>query len=308
MRGRAWWVAGALLVVVLVVPYVAADRESLVLDEALREERGGDYVGLSDGITHYELGGPAGGQLVVLVHGGTIPLYAWDAQVPALVDAGFRVLRYTHYGRGYSDRPRVDYDRRLYQRQLNELLDALGVEGSFHIVGVSFGAATAATFLLENPERIDKAVFIAPVVDYSEGRPLFDLARVPVLSNWFVRVFAVRKTIERATGFFEEADAPPRYAARFVEQTRIEGFERALLSFSRTDALRDYSDTYAALGDHPKALMWGARDGEIPRHHVETLRETLENVTYLEIAEAGHGVTVEAAPEVNAHLLQFLTQ
>jgi len=308
MRGRSALVAGTALAVVLIIPYVWSNRESLVLDDTLRTSSDGAYVELSDGKTHYELSGPNEGPLVVLIHGGTIPFFAWDAQVPALTEAGFRVLRYTQFGRGYSDRPRVDYDRALYQRQLRELLDALDLEGRLHVVGVSFGAATAATFLLENPERVEKAVFIAPVVDYSEGRTVFSVAKVPVLSDWFVRVFAVRKAVSRATGFFEAANAPASYAAQFDEQTRIEGFERALLSFARTDALADYTDTYAALGEQPKLLIWGARDSEIPRHHVETLLGALKNVDYIEIPTAGHGVTVEAADEVNAELIEFLSK
>ena len=306
MRSRAPWVLGIVVVASLAVPYLVAARESLVLDDELRRSSGGDYVELSDGITHYELVGPADGPVVVLIHGGTIPHFAWDAQVPALVDAGFRVLRYTQFGRGYSDRPLVDYDRALYQRQLLELLGALEIEGPVNLVGVSFGGATAATFAKEHPERVDKAVFIAPVVDYAEGRALFQLAKLPVLSDWFTRVFAVPKAVTRATGFFDQANAPPSYSKRFEEQTRIEGFERALLSFSRSDALTSYVETYAALGAQPKLVIWGAKDAEIPREHIELLTRSLRNSSYVEFPDAGHGVTVERADELNPRLVDFL--
>lgn len=306
MRARALWVLGIVVVGAVAVPYFVADRESLVLDEALRRSRGGDFVELSDGVTHYELTGPDDGPVVVLIHGGTIPFFAWDAQVPALVDAGFRVLRYTQFGRGYSDRPALDYDRELYQRQLVELLDALDIKGPVHVVGVSFGGATAATFAQEHPERVDKVALIAPVVDYADGRTLFQLAKVPLLSDWFARVFAVRRAVDRATGFFDQADAPPSYAERFDEQTRIEGFERALLSFARTDALANYEETYTALGDQPKLLVYGANDEEIPREHIALLRASLRNASYVEFPEAGHGVTVERADELNPRLVAFL--
>ena len=296
----------ALIVLALGVPYVAFHRESRVLDEAARRERGGSYVELEDGVTHYELLGPADGPVVVMIHGATIPFYVWDAQVPALLDAGFRVLRYTHFGRGYSDRPDVEYDRALYRRQLSGLLEALGIEGSIHLAGVSLGAAIAATFAKENRDRVDKLVFIAPVVDYSEGRPVFAVAKIPLLGEWFVRVFGVPGAVTRAQGFFEQANAPPSYAARFDEQTRMEGFERALLSFSRTDTLASYVDTYAALPDRPKLLIWGAQDTEIPRHHIDLLRAKLKPLTYVEVPDAGHGVTVESAEAVNTHLTSFL--
>ena len=302
----AWLAVSLVVALLLIVPFVALHRETEALDDAARKARGGSYVKLRDGITHYELQGPLDGPVVVLVHGGTIPFYAWDAQVPALVEAGHRVLRYTQFGRGYSDRPDTTYDRALYQRQLRELLEALRIDGPIRLVGVSFGAATAATFARDNPERVDKLVLIAPVVDYTQGRALFGVARVPLLGRWFVRVFAVRSAVERATGFFQDAEAPAIYSTRFDAQTRFEGFERALLSFARSDALRSYAETYAALGDRPKLLIWGAEDSEIPREHIDFLRETLANLTYAEISKAGHGVTVERAEQVNIHLTVFL--
>ena len=297
----------AVAALALIVSYVASDRESLTLDDSLRASRGGQYIELSDGVTHYELAGPADGPVVVLIHGGTIPLFAWDAQMPALVDAGFRVLRYTHFGRGVSDRPDVDYDRALYQRQLRELLSALDIEGPLNVVGLSFGSATAATFAKENPDRVEKVLFIAPVVDYAAGKPLFALVKVPLLGEWLMRVFAVEKAVARATGFFEEANAPPSYAERFDEQTRIPGFARALLSMTRSDALASYRDVYAALGEQPKLVMWGADDAEIPRAHVDFLRETLSNMSYVEFPNAGHGVTVQSSAALNRRLTSFLS-
>ena len=82
---------------------------------------------LTDGYTHYELGGPADGRVVVLAAGATVPYYIWDPTFKALVDAGFRVLRYDYYGRGFSDRPDIPFTQDLYVRQLRELLDAVHI-------------------------------------------------------------------------------------------------------------------------------------------------------------------------------------
>ena len=73
---------------------------------------------LSQGYVHYELGGPVGGEKVVLVHGLSVPYYIWDPTFDALTEAGFRVLRYDLYGRGFSDRPKLRYDADLFDEQL----------------------------------------------------------------------------------------------------------------------------------------------------------------------------------------------
>ena len=283
-------------------------RETQTLDEQAREDLGGTYVKLSEGVSHYELSGPDDGPVIVLVHGGTIPLFTWDSQMPALHEAGYRVLRYDQLGRGYSDRPGANYDRAFYQRQLEELLSALEIDDPVDVVGVSFGAAVAATFTAAHPERVRKLILIAPVVDYAEGRALFGMAKVPLLSEWYARVFAVRSAVARANGFFTQAGADPSYAERFDEQTRFEGFEQALLSMSRTDALTSYRDTYAALGKQPKLIIWGAQDAEIPREHVELIVKNASNVSFVEVEDAGHGVTVERADEVNRQLIGFLAR
>jgi pimeloyl-ACP methyl ester carboxylesterase len=291
LPGRLWLVLILVVALAIFAPYLVLRREARTLDAPIRAALGGSYVALPGGVTHYELSGPVDGPVVVLIHGGTIPLFTWDAQMPPLRDAGFRVLRYDHFGRGYSDRPKVTYDRAVYRKQLEDLLAALDIEGPVNLLGVSFGATIAATYAKAHPERVAKLVLIAPVVDYAEGKALFGLAKVPLLSEWYARVFS---------------GADPSYAQRFEEQTRFEGYEQALLSMSRTDALTSYHDTYASLGDQQTLLLWGSEDSEIPREHMEFLQQNLGDVSFVELEGAGHGVTIQRKEEVNRQIVEFL--
>ncbi len=54
------------------------------------------------------------GRPVVLVHGWPLSGASWSAQVPALTDAGYRVVTYDRRGFGESDKPGdasgYDYD------------------------------------------------------------------------------------------------------------------------------------------------------------------------------------------------------
>ena len=47
----------------------------------------------NDITVNYELEGSGDGELVVLVNGLADDLQTWDFQVPALLEAGYRVLR-----------------------------------------------------------------------------------------------------------------------------------------------------------------------------------------------------------------------
>ncbi len=148
------------------------------------------------------------------------------------------MLRYDHFGRGLSDRPDTDYGRALDRRQLLGLLDALEQPVPVQLVGISFGAATAVSFAAEHPKRVASLALLAPVLDYAQGRSLFTLASLPGVGEWYARVLGVPGSIRRAAAFLEESGAPD-WSERYLEQTRYAGFEAALLSFARTDALRE---------------------------------------------------------------------
>ena len=98
------------------------------------------------GVTHYQWEGPLEGPVVVLVHGATVPMWVWNRLAADLAEGGFRVLRYDKFGRGYSDRPDLRYNRNLYRKQLLELVDKLGLKKPFDLVGLSLGGATAVNF------------------------------------------------------------------------------------------------------------------------------------------------------------------
>jgi triacylglycerol esterase/lipase EstA (alpha/beta hydrolase family) len=123
--------------------HVARNPERTALDAGARRGLGGQFLRLSDGLTHYEVPGPADGPLVVLVHGFSVPYYVWDSTVTALTSAGFRVLRDDLYGRGYSDRPALDYTADVFDRQLTELLDAVGRRRQVDVIGMSMGGWSA---------------------------------------------------------------------------------------------------------------------------------------------------------------------
>ena len=197
---------------------VARPRETRTLDAAARADLGGSYQALTDGVTHFQLRGPEQGRVVVMLHGGTVPLWTWELQVPALVEAGFRVLSYDMFGRGYSDRPAVVYDRALYRRQLGQLLDTLGVAQPVDLVGTSFGGAVAVDFAMHRPDRLRRIALIAPVVR-SVANPLLAPLRLPVVGELLMRTIVARKITARAAEFFAHTSSPETYLARYIEPT-----------------------------------------------------------------------------------------
>jgi pimeloyl-ACP methyl ester carboxylesterase len=293
------------MIFVLVGIYYFSDKETKILDAKERDMLGGSYITLSDGVTHYKLVGPAGGQLVVLVHGGTVPMWTWDKQIKALNDAGFRVLVYDEYGRGYSDRPKVVYNQDLYEKQLSELLEKLGINEKFDLVGLSLGGGIAVGFAAQYPEKIQKLVLISPLI---KNYHVPSILKIPMIGEFAVRTFGIKKISERFAALFEGNQEGDKYKKLFEEQTRYKGFQRSLLSMLRNNAIGDYTDSYEKLGERKRdiLLIWGTDDSEINQEMITEIKNYLPGLKFEAVDGVGHGIVFQKPGVVNNLLIDFL--
>jgi non-heme chloroperoxidase len=103
------------------------------------------------------------GRPVVLIHGWPLSGDSWEKQVPALVDAGHRVITYDRRGFGRSSRPRTGYDYDTFAADLHKLLTKLDLR-DVTLVGFSMGGGEVARYLgAYGSERVRKAVFMAAI-------------------------------------------------------------------------------------------------------------------------------------------------
>lgn len=73
--------------------------EKLELNDKERANKSGSFISLPSGITHYQMEG--NGEPVVLTHGYATPYKIYDKLFDALVEAGYKVIRYDLLGRGF---------------------------------------------------------------------------------------------------------------------------------------------------------------------------------------------------------------
>ena len=103
--------------------------------------------------------GDPDGPVVVLAHGFPELAYSWRHQIPALAEAGYRVIAPDQRGYGGSSRPDAieDYNIVALSGDIAGLLDAAGVERAV-IVGHDWGSIVATTFPLLYPDRVAAVV------------------------------------------------------------------------------------------------------------------------------------------------------
>ena len=95
---------------------------------------------------NYELEGD-GPETIVLINGLADDLTTWFGQVPAFLEAGYRVLRFDNRGIGKSARPKGPYTTALMAQDAKALVDSLKIN-DFHLVGVSMGGMIAQEYAL----------------------------------------------------------------------------------------------------------------------------------------------------------------
>jgi pimeloyl-ACP methyl ester carboxylesterase len=295
-----------LLVVVGMVWLRVRDPESRTLDATARAGVPGQFVRLTDGVTHYEIGGPADGPRVILVHGFSVPAYIWDTTFVALTSAGFRVARYDMFGRGWSDRPDASYSLSMFDRQLRELLDSLGWREPVNVAGLSFGGPVTATFVAMHPERVRSWTLVDPAAGGPQTTPgMFSLPLVgPVL--W--QGLAMPRMAEGQFTDFVNPSRWPGWDDRYRVQMQYRGFGRALLRTRQATEGMTSDTLYARSGaTHvPTLLIWGAEDHTVPIANAAGVRRAIPQVEYHAVDSAGHLPIMERAGVVDPLLIDFL--
>jgi non-heme chloroperoxidase len=103
------------------------------------------------------------GRPVVLIHGWPLSGESWAAQVPALRDAGFRVIAYDRRGFGRSEKPEHGYDYDTLADDLAGLVVDLDLHDAV-LVGFSMGGGEVARYVsLHGQGRLSGVVFAAAV-------------------------------------------------------------------------------------------------------------------------------------------------
>lgn len=99
--------------------------------------------------------GPKDGIAVVLLHGFPDLAYTWRLQLPALAQAGYRVVAPDQRGYGRSSRPQAveDYDMAHLTADMAGLLDALGIREAV-FCGHDWGGFVAWSMPIAYPGRV----------------------------------------------------------------------------------------------------------------------------------------------------------
>jgi 3-oxoadipate enol-lactonase len=255
-----------------------------------------------NGITiNYLLEGD-GEQTIVLINGLADDLYSWDFQVPALLDAGFRVLRFDNRGIGATEKPAGSYTSRMLADDAKALVDSLGIT-DFHLMGVSMGGMIAQEYAIAYGSDL-KSVTLACTYGKADAFCQQMFAMWADLAVGLGVPFVMRDVMLWAfTGpFFEER---PEEAAEF--NAALAGLDMSVPAYlSQLNVIQTH-DTFDRLGEIsvPTLVLAGEEDILIPVRLSRRLHDALPGSNWATVP-GGHACLWESPEPFNNTFIDFV--
>ena len=261
---------------------------------------------------HYEDYGT--GKPVVLIHGWPLSGRSWEAQVPALVEAGHRVITYDRRGFGSSSQPWAGYDYDTFTADLKTLLDHLDLRDAT-LVGFSMGGGEVVRYIATfGTDRVAKAVLASAVPPY-----LYQADDNPdgALDDATIKQFQGGVTGDRlafldgfATTFFSadgelKVSEPQRLYARDIAAfASPKGTLDCITAFARTDFRGDVARVTV-----PTLVIHGDSDAVVPfEASGKRSHEAIAGSELVLIKGGPHAINATHSDEFNAALLAFLAR
>jgi non-heme chloroperoxidase len=264
----------------------------------------------SDIEIHYEDHGA--GQPVVLIHGYPLSGRAWDRQVPALLEAGHRVITYDRRGFGKSSQPATGYNYDTFAADLNMLLEHLDLREAV-LVGHSMGTGEVTRYLTSyGSARAAKGVLVAPIPPFLLQTPDNPDGVPQSLFDGFAQA-AAADTPAWMKGFLDNFYNIDTLRGTLVSDQAYQASWNIAVTASATAAVAciptwttDFRDDLPKI-DVPMLVLQGDADQVLPIDKTgKRLPDLLNDVKLVVIDGGPHAIPWTHAGQVNTALLDFI--
>ena len=296
--------AVVLIVVLAAFGWLALQRKDIPYDslEAKYDSPTSRYMELPGGVrAHFRDEGRREGPTLVLVHGYSASLHAWEPWVRSL-SSDYRIISLDLPGHGLT---RADQGfpagRQGYGAVVDELTRRLGVE-RFTLAGNSMGGGVAWEYALDHPERVEGLVLVDAAGwprNGGDSAVIFKVLRQPwgraLLRNIDTRPL-VRQGLRSA--YLDLNLVTPELVDRYVELARAPGHRDILLGL-QSDPRREATPALLSRIRAPTLVMFGQKDKLIPAADGARFVSAIPGSTLIVYPDVGH-VPMEQIPDRSA--------
>ena len=283
----------------------------------------GQHLDVGNGVRMHYLDEGRGEPLVML-HGNPTWSFYWRNLVKGL-SGTHRTIVPDHVGCGLSDKPGDDKYEYVLERRVKDLealLDHLGVTKDITLVLHDWGGMIGMAFATRHPERIKRLVVLNTAgFGLPEGRKLpWQISVVRHLPFFAVPVrgfnaFSRGANLTCSTRPGRMTDAVKRaYLApydswenriavqRFVEDIPLKEGDRSW------PLVKEVSDRLEQFRSVPLMICWGGKDFVFDDHFLAEWRRRLSNAEVHTFPDAGHYVLEDAHEEILPLIRDFLAR
>lgn len=246
---------------------------------------------------------------VVLIPGWGCSVYTYNRNMPALADAGFRVIAVDLKGHGLSDKPIAsdEYTIDSLVEHLRDILDALELDRPA-LVGHSLGGSLIYHFASRYPERVRCLGMLSPVG--LKGVPLMRLYRLltPATLTPLIRMIKPRVIVTLALMrvYGKRAHFTQRDVEEYLAPSQFPNYALAMRELLHNYDWNAAKNRPLARVDLPAAGAWGSLDHMMPDDGMGIYISLVPQVVLRAITDAGHIITEETPDEVNEVLIALL--
>ena len=259
----------------------------------------------------------SGDKIVLLLHGMPDTSSVWDKQIPALVQAGYRVIVPDMLGYGETEKP-ADPKRYALENIIGDMVALIDTLGSkqIDVVGHDWGAVTSWELVLNFPERFRRHVAL------SVGNP--DLAMnmdsiSQVRASWYMYLDTQEATAQLYAAndgaFFKKLIIPTHPEIDEV-WSRVKDPE-AMIGMLNWDRGNPMAASYLAMVTNtaaprkctvPTLGMWSTGDAYLWESQVKDSAQLMAaSWRYVKVEDASHWMMLDQPQRVNTALLEWLT-
>jgi 3-oxoadipate enol-lactonase len=250
----------------------------------------------------YDLVGPDNAPTVCITHSLASDGGSWAEQVPALLQAGFRVLRIDMRGHGGSDPVPGDYTMRALADDVAGVLQALAIP-RIHYIGLSIGGMIGQAFALAHGERLISAMWCDTLPASPKGAAEIWAQRIKTVRDADSLAPIADGTVERWLTDSFKAKNPGRWKQirDTVSGTTPAGYLGCCAAILDFDFVPQLPSVRV-----PLLVVCGADDPGTPASENRRLAGLVSGARYEEIAGMKHFPNVEAPDPFNRIMLGWL--
>jgi peroxiredoxin len=265
----------------------------------------------SDVSIYYEDAGM--GKPIVLIHGWPLSGDMWEYQVPALVDAGYRVITYDRRGFGKSSRPYSGYSYENMAEDLHDLISKLNLK-DVTLAGFSMGGGELGKYVeMFGTSNLSRLIFISSITPFmlkTDDNP--DGVPESVFEDMKNNVKKDRAGFLKEFGknFVNYTDNKDKISQGMLDHS----FNIAVAASPKgtLDCIDAFGKTDLRVGmkkiDIPTLFIHGDADAVVPPEPTSKQGHEMVKESQLELfKDAPHGLFLTHSKQLNESMVKFLS-